>query len=73
MWTREAMIEVVQTWAAEGGDMRLVSYLEWKRGRSAPADVTIARIFGSWRELIEVAGFEPVGPTAAYRRRVRGN
>lgn len=48
-WTRERVIDVLREWAAEGGDMRILSYREWKRGREAPADVTIARLFGSGR------------------------
>ena len=60
---------MIREWAAEGGDMRISSYREWKRGRDAPADVTIAKLFGGWRSLVRAAGFEPVarpGPDPSY-------
>jgi len=61
---------VLREWGAEGGDMRISSDPEWKRGREAPADVTIAKLFGSWRNALRAAGFEPVnrpGPDARRR------
>ncbi len=47
VWTRESVVEVFRQWGAEGGDMRILSYRQWKRGREAPADVTIAKLLGS--------------------------
>jgi len=70
-WTRERVVEVLRDWAAEGGDMRISSYKAWAREHEAPADVTITRLFGSWREFVRAAGYEPVGRPGfdgAYRR-----
>ncbi len=71
VWPREPIIELIREWAADGGDMRISSYREWARDREAPCDVTISRRFGSWRELVRAAGFDPVGRPGfdgAYRR-----
>jgi hypothetical protein len=67
-WTREDVVEVIREWAAGGGDMRINSYWEWKRGREALADVTIARLFGSWRELVRAAGLRAGRPSRLRRR-----
>jgi hypothetical protein len=48
VWTEERIVDALQRWMAVGGDSRIVTYKAWTRGReNAPADVTIAKVFGS--------------------------
>lgn len=63
-WTTTAIIAVIEEWADDGGDMRVTTYREWKGGRTAPTDATIARLFGSWRAMIRAAGLTPAGRAA---------
>lgn len=60
VWTEERIVDALQRWVAAGGDSRIASYKVWTRGRAdAPADVTIARVFGGWRNALRAAELEP--------------
>lgn len=67
-WTKEEIIEVIQSWAAEHG--RPPSIIDWSpstEGRPHPH--TVARRFGSWSSGIVAAGFEK--PIVGRKRVVR--
>jgi len=71
-WTRERILQVIEEWADDGGDMRIASYRRWSRDHRAPTDTVIARKFGSWREMVTEAGLAPddrPGYETTYRRR----
>lgn len=60
-WPPERIVEALPAWMEHGGDGRVATYKTWTRGRAdAPADVTIAKVFGSWREALRAAGLEPI-------------
>lgn len=60
-WTREAIVEAIQTWAEQHG--RLPAAHEWTvRGTASkgfPSSTACQYVFGSWNAAIEAAGFEP--------------
>ena len=69
-WTREAVVEAIQVWAAEHGG-RPPAAIDWngvlarEYGREErdmerfPGSNTVQDVFGSWNAAIEAAGFEP--------------
>lgn len=60
-WSRQSIIEAVQAWAARHGAPPTMP--QWKRAAPEhPEKSTVQRVFGSWNEMIEAAGFGPRRP-----------
>lgn len=75
-WTRELIIERIQQWAEEH-DGRQPTANEWfekfpldENGhRPWPPTATVVRLFGSWSEGIEAAGFKPLKSSPRTKER----
>ena len=67
VWTRAAIIDALQRWAAEHGRTPAKTR-DWKCGTADhPASLTVDRAFGSWNAAIVAAGLAPNLPFRASR------
>jgi hypothetical protein len=65
-WTRERIIEAIQYWAA-AHDGKPPTRRDWKAvSADRPSDYQVRRVFPSWADAIEAAGFDK--PTRGTRR-----
>lgn len=56
-WTRESALDAVAGFASSRGYQPI--YREAGEHNGLPPDWVVRRIFGSWNEMIRLAGFEP--------------
>jgi hypothetical protein len=57
IWTKERIIAALQAWAVEHG--RVPTSTDWARvAPDHPTAQTVSKVFGSWAEGVEQAGFE---------------
>lgn len=69
-WTPEKITDQIKEWVEEHGEVP--AYMHWV-ARGTPSITIVVKVFGTWREAVEAAGFEPrLLPRGSWRAGLNG-